>query len=76
MTFLEAHALHGPDVELIAETLGVTPPEADRLINAKMDREYFGPPKLRDEALKNPKPRPKIPFAGYDATEKELVANR
>ncbi|MBB3565848.1 hypothetical protein FHX06_007221 [Rhizobium sp. BK512] len=35
MTFLEAYALHGPDLELIGETIGVTPPEADRLINAK-----------------------------------------
>ncbi|MBB3743880.1 plasmid maintenance system antidote protein VapI [Rhizobium sp. BK591] len=40
MTFLEAYALHGPDVERIAEALGITPPEADRLINDEMERRY------------------------------------
>ncbi|QND41554.1 hypothetical protein HB770_10990 [Rhizobium leguminosarum bv. viciae] len=38
MTFLEAYALHGPDVERIAEALGITPPEADRLINEVIER--------------------------------------
>ena len=40
MTFSEAYALHGPDVELIAEAMGITAPEADRLINDRMDRKY------------------------------------
>jgi hypothetical protein len=40
MTFLEAYALLGPDVERIAEALGITPPEADRLINEAMERRH------------------------------------
>lgn len=40
MTFLEAYALCGPDVERIARLLGITPPEADRLINDAMERRY------------------------------------
>lgn len=40
MTFLEAFTKYGPDVERIAEALGITPPEADRLINEAMDRRY------------------------------------
>ncbi|QJS25773.1 hypothetical protein [Rhizobium ruizarguesonis] len=40
ITFLEAYALHGPDVERIAEALGITHPEADRLINEAMERRY------------------------------------
>ncbi|WP_018445546.1 hypothetical protein [Rhizobium gallicum] len=40
ITFLEAYALHGPDVERIAEALGITPPEADRLINEAMERRH------------------------------------
>jgi plasmid maintenance system antidote protein VapI len=38
MTFLEAFTKFGPDVERIAEALGITPPEADRLINEAMER--------------------------------------
>ncbi len=40
MTFLEAFTKFGPDVERVAEALGITPPEADRLINAIMERRY------------------------------------
>lgn len=40
MTFLEAYEICGPDVERIALLLCVTPPEADRLINALMERRY------------------------------------
>jgi DNA-directed RNA polymerase specialized sigma24 family protein len=40
MTFLEAYALHGPDVERIAEAMGITPSEADRLINEAMERRH------------------------------------
>lgn len=40
MTFLEAFTKYGPDVERIAETLGITPPEADRLINEAMERRH------------------------------------
>ena len=42
MTFLEAYTLHGPDVERIARDLGITPPEADRLINEEMNRRHEG----------------------------------
>ncbi|MGO6879451.1 hypothetical protein ACC734_17010 [Rhizobium ruizarguesonis] len=40
MTFLEAFTKYGPDVERIAEALGITPPEADRLINEAMERRH------------------------------------
>ncbi len=40
MTFLEAFTKYGPDVERVAEALGITPPEADRLINEAMDRRH------------------------------------
>lgn len=40
MTFLEAYKLHGPDVERIADELGIAPHEADRLINAKMNERH------------------------------------
>ncbi|WP_165505478.1 hypothetical protein [Rhizobium leguminosarum] len=40
MTFLEAFTKFGPDVERIAEALGITPPEADRLINEAMERRH------------------------------------
>ncbi|WP_416066081.1 hypothetical protein ACK9YZ_06940 [Rhizobium sp. ZK1] len=40
MTFLEAFTKYGPDVERIAEALGISPPEADRLINGYMDIRY------------------------------------
>lgn len=40
MTFLEAFTKFGPDVERIAKALGITPPEADRLINELMERRH------------------------------------
>jgi hypothetical protein len=40
MTFLEAYAVHGPDVERIAFALDISRPEADRLINRELDRRY------------------------------------
>jgi plasmid maintenance system antidote protein VapI len=40
VTFLEAFTKYGPDVERVAEALGITPPEADRLINEAMDRRH------------------------------------
>lgn len=40
MIFSEAYSLFGPDVELIAEAMGITPPEADRLISERMNRKY------------------------------------
>ncbi len=40
MTFLEAYILLGPDVELIAELLCISPHQADRLINRELDRRY------------------------------------
>lgn len=39
-TFLEAYEKHGPDVERIAQALGIAPSEADRLINAEMERKH------------------------------------
>ena len=38
MTFDEAFTLHGPDVERIARRLGIAPHEADRRINAEMNK--------------------------------------
>ncbi|MBX4870603.1 hypothetical protein HJA85_27160 [Rhizobium bangladeshense] len=40
MTFLEAYAIHGPDVERIAAVLGIPASEADRLVSREMDRTY------------------------------------
>jgi plasmid maintenance system antidote protein VapI len=40
VTFLEAFTKYGPDVERVAEALGITPPEADRLINEAMERRH------------------------------------
>ncbi|MCZ3377446.1 hypothetical protein [Rhizobium sp. AG207R] len=40
MTFLEAYSISGPDVEAIAKLLGITPAEADRLINEEMNRRH------------------------------------
>ncbi len=40
MTFSEAYAAIGPDVEAIAELLGIAPAEADRLINEEMNRRH------------------------------------
>lgn len=37
LTFPEAYQIHGPDVEAIAEVMGIEPAFADRLINAKMN---------------------------------------
>lgn len=40
MTFSEAYAISGPDVEAIAKLLGIAPAEADRLINEEMERRH------------------------------------
>jgi hypothetical protein len=40
MTFSEAYALYGPDVEQMAQAMGIDPPAADRLINDKLNRRY------------------------------------
>jgi hypothetical protein len=40
MIFSQAFALYGPDVEKIAEAMGIKPPKADRLINAAMNKRY------------------------------------
>ncbi|MDK4720108.1 hypothetical protein PH552_12210 [Rhizobium sp. CNPSo 3968] len=40
MTFSEAYAIHGPDVEAVAKLLGIAPAEADRLINEEMNRRH------------------------------------
>ena len=40
MTFLELFEKLGPDVERIARDLGITPPEADRLINDELNRRH------------------------------------
>jgi hypothetical protein len=41
MNFSEAYSLYGPDVELIAEAMGITPPEADRLISQRLNEKYL-----------------------------------
>lgn len=38
MTFADAYALHGPDTIAISEALGIPEHEADRLINAELER--------------------------------------
>jgi DNA-binding MarR family transcriptional regulator len=40
MTFLEAYSKYGPDVERIAEVLGIKPADADRLINELLERRH------------------------------------
>ncbi|MBB3453919.1 hypothetical protein FHT86_002175 [Rhizobium sp. BK313] len=40
MKFEEAFTLYGPDVEKIAEAMGIKPHKADRLINAAMNKRY------------------------------------
>ncbi|TWB61672.1 hypothetical protein FBZ98_1011017 [Rhizobium sp. ERR 922] len=40
MTFSEAYASIGPDVEAIAELLGIPAAEADKQINAEMNRAH------------------------------------
>jgi hypothetical protein len=48
MTFLEAYAIHGPDVERLAYALDIPRPEADRLINRELDRRYVELRRLAD----------------------------
>ncbi len=40
MTFSQAYTLYGPDVERIARRLGIAPHEADRRINAEMNKRH------------------------------------
>ncbi len=40
ITFSEAYTSLGPDVEAIAELLDIDADEADRLVNAEMDKRY------------------------------------
>lgn len=40
ITFSEAYALYGPDVERIAQAMSIDPPAADRLISDKLNRRY------------------------------------
>ncbi|WP_439605464.1 hypothetical protein [Shinella sp.] len=62
ITFLEAYALHGPDVERIAFSMGIKPHEADRLINAELDRQDAE----RAAARPRPKMLAKISYAGRE----------
>lgn len=64
MTFIEAYAIHGPDIERIAYTLDISRPEADRLINREMDRRY-----------KERQDRPKIRYAGFDRSQRSRWAS-
>lgn len=48
MTFSEAYSAIGPDVEAIAELLGISAADADRKINAEMNRAHVE--KARKEA--------------------------
>ena len=67
MTFLEAYILYGPDVEKIAVAVGIKSHEADRLINNEMDRRHAElPPRGRHLY----RPRARVPFVGFDPTEK------
>jgi len=47
MTFSEAYAIHGPDVEAIADALGIAPPVADSLINAELTKRHHD--RLKEE---------------------------
>lgn len=67
MTFLEAYAEFGPDTMAIADAMGIPEHKADALINAKMNREHVGPPKLQKQALEAP--RTLVRFAGFDKNE-------
>lgn len=67
ITFLEAYALHGPDVEKIAFSMGIKPHEADRLINREMDRRRADMPR---HGRHLDRPRAMVSFAGFDPTEK------
>lgn len=50
MTFDEAYALCGPDVERVAYLLGIAPSEADRLINKRMDEKHAR--RVKDERVR------------------------
>ncbi|MDG4675847.1 hypothetical protein P9A16_32625 [Shinella sp. 838] len=67
MTFLEAYASHGPDVERVAVSMGIKPHEADRLINREMDRRRADMPR---QLRHLDRPRAMVPFVGFDPTEK------
>lgn len=67
MTFLEAYALHGPDVERIAVSMRIKPHEADRLVNKEMDRRRSDIPR---QPRHLDRPRAMVPFVGFDPTEK------
>jgi hypothetical protein len=41
MTFSEAYAIHGPDVEAIADALGIAPSAADSMINAELTQRHI-----------------------------------
>jgi hypothetical protein len=41
MTFEQAFATYGPDVEWIAKATGMAPPDVDRCINAAMTAAYL-----------------------------------
>jgi hypothetical protein len=51
MTFAEAFNLIGPDVEAIAQELGIDPSEADRLINEKLNKRYEN--RIRNERVRS-----------------------
>lgn len=55
MTFSEAFTLHGPDVETIAQAMGIQPHEADKLINEEMDRKFAA--KSREKLLEQNRAR-------------------
>jgi hypothetical protein len=41
ITFEQAFALYGPDVERIAAETGIAPPDVDRLVNGAMTDRYI-----------------------------------
>jgi len=50
-TFSEAFTLYGPDVEAIAQELGIDPSYADRLINEKLNKRYEN--RIRNERVRS-----------------------
>lgn len=41
MTFEQAFATYGPDIERIASETGIAPPDVDRLVNGAMTDRYI-----------------------------------
>lgn len=71
MTFEQAFATYGPDVERIAAETGIAPPDVDRRINAAMTAAYLerAPAAIPASVITVPAPiitKKLIRYAGYD----------